>query len=77
MANMFNDYFVCIGKNIAESTRRKNSSIRLNFDNRNLRQRKDYFASRKRKVPFIMAIGNGELMHECFPLRRMGIANMK
>ena len=27
----------------------------------------DYFASRKKKVTFSMAIGNGELMHECFP----------
>ena len=27
----------------------------------------DYFPSRKMKVPFSMAIGHGELMHECFP----------
>ena len=26
----------------------------------------DYFASRKRKVPFSKAIGHGELMYECF-----------
>ena len=41
-------------------------------------KRKDYFASRKKKVPFSMAIGNGELMHECFPKHsRMGKARMK
>ena len=27
----------------------------------------DYFASRKRKVQFSMAIGHGELMQECLP----------
>ena len=27
----------------------------------------DYFASRKKKVPFSMAIENWELVHECFP----------
>ena len=37
-----------------------------------------YFASRKRKVPFSMAKGNGELMHECFPKHsRMGTARTK
>ena len=31
------------------------------------------FTERKKKVPFSMAIGNGELMHECFPKHlRMG-----
>ena len=30
---------------------------------------------RENKVPFSMAIGNGELMHECFPKpSRMGTA---
>ena len=33
---------------------------------------------RKNEVPFSMAIGNGELMHECFPKHsRMGTARMK
>ena len=33
------------------------------------------FAWRKRKVPFSMAMGNGKLMHECFPKHpRMGTA---
>ena len=27
----------------------------------------DYVVSPKKKVPFSIAIGNGELMHECFP----------
>ena len=32
----------------------------------------------KEQVPFSMAIGNGELMHECFPKHsRMGKARMK
>ena len=32
----------------------------------------------KKQVPFSMAIGNGELMHECFPKHlRMGTARMK
>ena len=36
------------------------------------------FTERKKKVPFSMAIGNGELMHECFPKHlRMGTARMK
>ena len=36
------------------------------------------FPERKQKVPFSMAIGNGELMHECFPKHlRMGTARMK
>ena len=36
------------------------------------------FTERKKKVPFSMAIGNGELMHECFPKHlRMGKARMK
>ena len=31
-----------------------------------------------KKVPFSMAIGNGELVHECFPKHmRMGTARMK
>ena len=31
------------------------------------------FTERKKEVPFSMAIGNGELMHECFPKNlRMG-----
>ena len=29
---------------------------------------KDYFASRKKKVQLSMAIGHGELVHECFPI---------
>ena len=38
----------------------------------------DYFASRKTKVPFSMAIGHGELMHECFPKHlRIGTARTK
>ena len=38
----------------------------------------DYFASGKKQVSFSMAIGNGELMHECFPKHsRMGTAIMK
>ena len=33
---------------------------------------------RKEEVPFSMAIGNGELMHKCFPKHsRMGTARMK
>ena len=33
---------------------------------------------RKEQVPFSMAIGNGELMHECFPKHScMGTARMK
>ena len=33
---------------------------------------------RENEVPFSMAIGNGELMHECFPKHsRMGTARMK
>ena len=36
------------------------------------------FTERKKKVPFSMAIGNGELMHEGFPKHlRMGTARMK
>ena len=32
----------------------------------------------KKEVPFTMATGNGELMHECFPKHsRMGKARMK
>ena len=32
----------------------------------------------RRKVPFSMAIGHGELMHECFPKHsRMGTARTK
>ena len=32
----------------------------------------------KEEVPFSMAIGNGELMHECFPKHSpMGTARMK
>ena len=27
----------------------------------------DYFASGRRKVPFNVAKGHGEVMHECFP----------
>ena len=35
------------------------------------------FTERKKKVPFSMAIGNGELMHECFPKHlSMGTARM-
>ena len=38
----------------------------------------DVFAERGKQVPFSMAIGNVELMHECFPKRqRMGITRMK
>ena len=34
--------------------------------------------SEKKEVPFSMAIGNEELMHECFPKHfRMGSARMK
>ena len=37
----------------------------------------DYFAPQK-NIPFSMAIGNGELMHECFPTHsRMGTSRMK
>ena len=33
---------------------------------------------RNEEVPFSMAIGNGELMHECFPKHsRIGTARMK
>ena len=33
---------------------------------------------RKKEVPFSIAIGNGELMHECFPQHwRTGTARMK
>ena len=36
------------------------------------------FTERKKKVPFSMAIGNGELMHECFFKHlRMRTARMK
>ena len=36
------------------------------------------FTERKNKVPFSVAIGHGELMHECFPKHlRMGTARMK
>ena len=36
------------------------------------------FTERKNKVPFSMAIGNWELMHECFPKHSsMGTARMK
>ena len=38
----------------------------------------EYFASRKKQVPFSMAIGHGELMHECFPKHSlMGSARTK
>ena len=36
------------------------------------------FTERKQKVQFSIAIGNGELMYECFPKHsRMGTARMK
>ena len=36
------------------------------------------FTERKKKVPFSIAIGNRELMNECFPKHlRMGTARMK
>ena len=36
------------------------------------------FTEQKKNVPFSMAIGNGELMHECFPKHlRMRTARMK
>ena len=36
------------------------------------------FTEWKKKVPLSIAIGNGELMHECFPKHlRMGTARMK
>ena len=45
---------------------------------RSFGQIKDYFASRKKKVPFRMAMGTGELMQECLPKHsRMGTARMK
>ena len=38
----------------------------------------DHVVSRKKKVPFSMAIGNGELMQECFPKHSgMATARMK
>ena len=38
----------------------------------------DRLVSRKRQVPFRMATGNGEIMHECFPEHlRMGTAWME
>ena len=43
-----------------------------------LDQSKDYFASRIYQVQFCMAIGNVEIMHECFPEHLlMGTARMK
>ena len=48
------------------------------FDRRSFDQSKDYFASQKKQVPFSMAIGNAELMHECFPKHsHMETARMK
>ena len=36
------------------------------------------FTEQKKKVPFSMAIANGELMHKCFPKHlRMGTTRMK
>ena len=36
------------------------------------------FSARREQVPFSIAIGNGELMHECFPkYPRMGTARQK
>ena len=36
------------------------------------------YSLRKKKVPFSMAIGNGELMRECFPKHsHMGTARLK
>ena len=54
---------------------------KLDFDRQGFSQSKDYFTSRKNKVPFSMAIGSEELLHECFPKHskhsRMGTARMK
>ena len=51
--------------------------LQLVFDRRHF----DHFDRvdlRKKKVPFSMFIGNGKLMHECFPKHsRMGTARMK
>ena len=47
----------------------------LDFHGRRFGQSKDYY---KNKVPLSMAIGNEELVHECFPkYSRMGRAKMK
>ena len=52
--------------------------MQLNNRKMGLGQSMDYFSSRKNKVPFSMAIGNWELIHECFPKHsRMGTARMK
>ena len=73
-ANLFatTDY---IDKLVASSSRRSSSRIcliALRF------QLFIAFAERKNKVPFSMAIGSEELMHECFPKHsRMGTARMK
>ena len=46
----------------------------LVFDRRHF----DYIVSRTKKVPFSVAIENGELIHDCFPKHsRMGTARMK
>ena len=52
--------------------------VGLNFDRQSFGQSKDYFTLRKKKVPFSMAIGHGELMHECFTKHSsMGTARIK
>ena len=49
----------------------------VNVDKR-LFDLKDHLVSRKNKVLFSMAIGNSELMHECFSKHLcMGTARMK
>ena len=45
---------------------------------RSFGQCKGYFASRKKQVPFSMAIGNAELVLECFPKHSLiGTARIK
>ena len=41
--------------------------LQLIFDMRSLGLSKDHLISRKNKVPFSIAIGNVEIMHECPP----------
>ena len=52
--------------------------ILLVFDEKSFDLRKDYFVWQNKQVPFRMAIGNEELMRECFLQHlRTGTARMK
>ena len=53
------------------------SLVEFDFDKRSIGPNR-IFRPAKTKTPFGVAIGNWELMHECFPKHsRMGTARMK